>query len=115
LAKGSKLMGHVTDVQAKTKDNHNSYVGFAFDHALLKDGRQVPVQATMRSMSAPASVSAASNTDDTMSGGMQGGGARGGSPGLAGAAPGSARGATSATRAAGGTTPRPVRDGRVRG
>jgi len=32
LPKGSKLVGHVTDVQAKSHDNHDSHVAFAFDH-----------------------------------------------------------------------------------
>jgi hypothetical protein len=65
LPKGSKLVGHVTDVQAKSHDNHDSHLAFAFDHAVLKDGREVPVHATMQSLSAPAAM-AAGSSDDTM-------------------------------------------------
>ncbi|MGA7352228.1 MAG: hypothetical protein WBX06_13785, partial [Acidobacteriaceae bacterium] len=81
LPKGSKLVGQVTDVQAKSHDNHDSHVAFAFDHAVLKDGREVPVQAMMRSIAAPAPLAASTGSDDMMAagGGMQGGGgARGG-------------------------------------
>jgi hypothetical protein len=65
LPKGSKLVGHVTDVQAKSHDIHDSHLAFAFDHAVLKDGREVPVHATMQSLSAPAAM-AASSSDDMM-------------------------------------------------
>jgi hypothetical protein len=79
LPKGSKLVGHVTDVQAKSHDNHDSHLAFAFDHAVSKDGREVPVQAMMRSISVPTPVS---SPDDMMAGGgLQGGGARAGAPG----------------------------------
>jgi len=90
LPKGSKLVGHVTDVQAKSHDNHDSHVAFAFDHAVLKDGHEVPVQTMMRSIAAPAPMAASTGSDDLMAGaggggGMQGGGgARGGGGGVGG-------------------------------
>jgi len=65
LPKGSKLVGHVTDVQAKSHDNRDSHLAFAFDRAVLKDGREVPVRATMQSLSAPAAM-AANSSDDMM-------------------------------------------------
>ncbi|MGB9032861.1 MAG: hypothetical protein WCC27_22250, partial [Acidobacteriaceae bacterium] len=73
LPKGSKLVGHVTDVRAKSHDNHDSHIAFAFDHAVLKDGREVPVQAMMRSIAAPAPIAASTGADDMMAagGGMQ--------------------------------------------
>lgn len=99
LPKGSKIVGHVTDAQAKSKDNHDGHVTFAFDRAVLKDGREVPILAMMHSISAPAPVAAASGSDDMMAGagagsGMARGGAGGGG-GLAGNGP-AVRGATSA-------------------
>ncbi len=104
LPKGSRLVGHVTDVQAKSHDNHDSHLAFAFDHAVTKDGRQVPIQAMMRSISAPAPLAASSGTDDMMAagGGGQmarggGGGGGGGGVGLANAASGTVRGATGIT------------------
>ncbi len=98
LPKGSRLVGHVTDVQAKSHDNHDSHLAFAFDHAVMKDGQQVPIQAMMRSISAPAPLAASSGTDDMMAAGgggpMARGGGGGGGVGLANVASGTVRGAT---------------------
>jgi hypothetical protein len=111
LPRGSRLVGHVTDAEAKSHDNRDSRLAFDFDHAVLKDGRDVPIHATMRSISAPAPVASAGGSDDLFAGGgmqgggMAGGGARGGlgggavgggssnSPGLANSASGVVRGA----------------------
>jgi hypothetical protein len=93
LPKGSKLVGHVTDVQAKSHDNHDSHVAFAFDRAVSKDGHEVPVQAMMRSISVPAPMPTASSPDDMMGGGGRPGGPAGGA-GLAASAPGAAHNAT---------------------
>jgi hypothetical protein len=84
LPKGSRLVGHVTEVEAKSHDNHDSHLAFAFDHAVMKDGRDIPIHAMMRSISAPASTASAGGSDDLFAGGgMQGGGggARGGAIG----------------------------------
>jgi len=92
LPKGSKLVGHVTEVEARSKENHDGRVAFAFDHALLKDGREVPLNAMVRSLAAPAPMASASGSDDMMAGGgMQ---APGGGGGLVGAGAGTVRGAT---------------------
>lgn len=99
LPKGSKLVGHVTDVQAKSHDNHDSHLAFAFDHAVLKDGRELPIQVMTRAIAAPASVAASTGSDDMMGagGGAGGSGPRaggGGGVGLANSAGGTVRGAT---------------------
>jgi len=106
IPKGSRLVGHVTEVQAKSHDNHDSHLAFAFDHAVLKDGREVPIHAWMRSLSAPAPMASTSGSDDLMAGsGMQGGGGGGsrgggglvgggGGVGMANNASGTVRGAT---------------------
>jgi hypothetical protein len=38
VPKDTKVIGHVTDAQARTKEQKESEVGIAFDHAVLKDG-----------------------------------------------------------------------------
>lgn len=114
LPKGSHLVGHVTQVQPKSRENHDASIAFAFDHAVLRDGQQIPIHAVMQSISAPAPVYAASSSDDRMSspamggpgmgaptaggGTMRGGGSTGG---LLGGAGGAVRGAAGA---AGGLT-----------
>ncbi len=39
VPKGSKLIGHVTEVKAHSKDQATSELGIAFDHAVLKSAR----------------------------------------------------------------------------
>jgi hypothetical protein len=99
LPKGSRLIGHVTGVQPTSHQNHDGQLAFAFDHAVLHDGRQIPIRATMQSISVLALT--ASGSDDRMAGDTGdgslapgGGMVRGGGPqGLVGSAPGGANGA----------------------
>jgi hypothetical protein len=44
LPKDTKVMGHVTEAQARSKDQKQSQVGIAFDRAMFKDGEtQLPM------------------------------------------------------------------------
>jgi hypothetical protein len=43
IPRGSKIIGHVTVAQARTKEQPVSAVGIFFDHAVLKDGHDVPL------------------------------------------------------------------------
>jgi hypothetical protein len=63
LPKGSKIVGRVTQAQARSKEQHESQLGVAFDHAILKDGTQVPVAFAIQAMSS--SQAAASIADDS--------------------------------------------------
>jgi len=67
VPKGSKLIGHVTEVKAHSKDQPTSELGIAFDHAVLKNGTEMPlilgIQAIGRSQ-----ASAAALEDDSMTG-----------------------------------------------
>ena len=40
IPRGSKIVGHVTEVKAREKGQAESAVGVVFDHAVLKDGSQ---------------------------------------------------------------------------
>lgn len=71
LPKGSRLIGHVTEVQAKSRAQHDGQLAFSFDHALLRNGREVPIHAIMQSVSAPAPLTA---SDDMMGDGSMGAG-----------------------------------------
>ena len=98
VPRGSKLIGHVTEAKARGNGEAESTLGIAFDKAVLKNGQEVPLQASIRAISA----AAAKEDDDAMSGGLQsagaanagGGGANarggvlGGAAGTIGAAPG---------------------------
>jgi hypothetical protein len=71
IPKGSKLVGHLTEVKAHSKDQETSELGIAFDHAILKNGTEMPlalgIQAIGRSQ-----ASAAAMADDTMAPGSTG-------------------------------------------
>ena len=72
IPKGSKLIGKVTEAKAAGNGQSDSQVGIAFDHAVLKDGRQVPMAASIQAISS--SQAAASAADDSlMTGGDVGG------------------------------------------
>jgi len=71
IPKGSKLVGHVTEAKAQSKQQATSELGIAFDHAILKNGEEVPlslgIQAIGRSQAAATAVE-----DDTMATGNSG-------------------------------------------
>lgn len=104
LRKGTQLIGHVTEAQARTKANAESSVGIVFDEAVMKKGQEVPFHAAIQALAAAQSTSAASLDNDMMEpsgapmgpgGGAMGGGVVGGGVmGGAGSAVGSAAGAT---------------------
>jgi hypothetical protein len=84
LPRGTKLVGKVTDVSAKSKENKNAHLAFNLDHAVLKNGQNVPVRAALTSVTVPAQ-----NVDMPMS---AGGGAPGG-----GSSPGGSNGGASSS------------------
>lgn len=59
LPKGTHLIGHVTEVSRETKAHKTSHLAFAFDHAVLRNGREVPIHAVLQSISAPAPMMSA--------------------------------------------------------
>ncbi len=50
IPKGSKIMGHVTDVQAHDQTNPNSKVAIQFDQAELKGGQTMPIKSVLQSV-----------------------------------------------------------------
>lgn len=89
VPKGSRLVGHVTEVQAHGNSSQDSRLGIQFDRAELKGGQSVAMQTTIQSVAPPANaVSAVSmdSSDDVgtlggahaMGGGRSGGGLLGG-------------------------------------
>ena len=104
IPRGSRLIGHVTDAKAKAKGDSESALGIAFDHAVLKNGQQVPLNASIKAIAAAANSTSASMGDDALAGnsslGSQAAGnvspAEGGGGGLLGGAGRTVGGATSA-------------------
>jgi hypothetical protein len=84
LHKGSKLIGHVTEAQARSKENAESKLGIVFDKAVLKGGQELAFNGAIQALAPPAqnSLSAAADESANMAGsGMARGGNMGGSRG----------------------------------
>lgn len=106
LRRGTKLIGHVTQAQAKANGQANSELGIIFDRAEVKGGQSLSLQAAIQAL-APAAH--ASNDDAAMSdvgtspsvNPAGGGGGMGSGPGAGGALGGVGNTVGGATREAG--------------
>jgi len=85
--RGAKVIGHVTQVQARTKEHPKSELGLLFDHLALKDGSQVPVVLILQAISARnTAAQLLTPSDPSMQGPMNAAGMPGrtGNPGILG-------------------------------
>lgn len=104
LEKGTRLIGKVTDVQAKLADQKASRLAFMFDRAVLRNGSVIPIRATVMSLAAPAAMSASAEDGSEMGAGagpapvsaMASSGGRASGGGLLGGGGGAVRGAGNA-------------------
>lgn len=86
IPKNSKVVGHVTQIQARSKEHSESEVAIAFDRLVINDGGEIPLSASIQAVAAPETAPAGENQQaGSMSGGMTSGG-RGSSNGVAGRA-----------------------------
>jgi hypothetical protein len=53
VPKDTKVLGHVTEAQARTKEQPESRVGIAFDHAVVKGKGDVPLPMSIQAIIAP--------------------------------------------------------------
>jgi hypothetical protein len=72
IPKGSKLVGHVTEVKAQTKEQATSELGIAFDRAVLKNGTEIPLAMSIQAIGR-SQASAAAMADDATATGSAGG------------------------------------------
>jgi len=61
LPKDTKVIGHVTEAQARNKEQKESEVGIAFDHAVMKNGGDVTLPMSIQAIIAPPSANTANN------------------------------------------------------
>jgi hypothetical protein len=111
LPKGSKIIGKVTQAQARAKGQDESQLGIAFDHAILKDGSQMPVSFAIQAVGNSESAASAAAADDSAmmagnAGGMAtgSGSAAGSRGGLVGGVGSTAGGVANTTGSAAGST-----------
>lgn len=71
VPKGSKLIGHVTEVKAH-KEQGDSQLGIAFDHAILKNGTEMPLSLTIQAIGRSSANAAAAMPDDVTTSGSAG-------------------------------------------
>src|SRR5882762_10434762 len=78
LKNGTRLVGHVTEAQARTKEQAQSQLGIVFDHALTNNGQEIPLNASIQALAAArSSVDAAAGSDDIVASGAGMGSASG--------------------------------------
>jgi hypothetical protein len=60
IPRGSKLIGHVTQCKARSKEEKESALGILFDKAVWKSGQQIPLNVTIQALAAAQSATLAS-------------------------------------------------------
>src|ERR1700722_3576150 len=60
VSKDTKMVGHVTEAQPRTKERKESEIGITFDHALTKTG-ETNLPMSIQAIVAPANMSSPSN------------------------------------------------------
>jgi hypothetical protein len=53
IPRNTKIVGHVTDAKAHSKESPDSKIEIAFDRMLMKDGRELPLPASIQAMGKP--------------------------------------------------------------
>lgn len=53
IPKDTRIVGHVTQVQARNKEQHESQLGITFDRAVMKDGDSLTLPASIQAVIAP--------------------------------------------------------------
>jgi hypothetical protein len=107
VPKGTRLLGRVTEARAKEKGESDSALGIAFDKAVLKDGREVPLPLSIQALAVTQARASAAMEADSMMGGpamSTGGHASGGLLGGATAPVGAVAGTATNTLGSAGTT-----------
>jgi hypothetical protein len=79
MPRNTRVMGHVTSVKAHSKESPDSMVGISFDRLIMKDGREMPLQALLQAVGPPLNAfSAGGGAPVAPVGPGSGGGAPGG-------------------------------------
>lgn len=62
VPKDTKVIGHVTQAQARTKTQKESEIGIAFDHEVMKNGSAVELPMSIQAIIAPPTQNAGNNS-----------------------------------------------------
>jgi hypothetical protein len=80
IPKDTRIVGHVTEAQGRSKEQKESQLGITFDHAVLKEGGDVPLPASIQAVIVPPSQNP-DNAGSSAGGGAPSQAPSGGSPG----------------------------------
>src|SRR5258705_4507463 len=105
IPNNTKLVGHVTRASARAKGDTDSVLAVQFDRAVLKDGREMPLQVALQAMAPDQGTPAVSGDDLQPMGNIEGGAAEAGAAGNRGTVGGAVGGAASGAAS---TVPRTV-------
>ena len=80
IPRNTKIVGHVTEAKAHSKESPDSSLGLAFDRITMKDGRELQMQASVQAIGRPLQSAAmpGSSAPAPSAGGMPAGGPSGG-------------------------------------
>ncbi len=67
IPKGSRLLGHVTEVRSRAKGEANSELGIIFDQAVLKNGQQIPLHTVIQAIGSSQTSASSNGVGDTIS------------------------------------------------
>lgn len=63
IPRGAKIVAHVIDARPRTKPVSESIVEIAFDRIIIKNGREIPLKATIQAVGVPIPTSVPANID----------------------------------------------------
>jgi hypothetical protein len=64
VRKGTRLVGHITEASARSKDHAESTLGVVFDRAVLHKGQEMPLHLSIQALAAAATATSANFGDD---------------------------------------------------
>ena len=64
VTKDTKVLGHVTEAQARNKEQKESQVGIAFDHAVMKNGGDMQIPMSIQAVIGPMNPNANGNNNN---------------------------------------------------
>jgi hypothetical protein len=105
VAKDTKVLGHVTEAQAHSKEQKESQVGIAFDRAVEKNGNEMQLPMSIQAIIGPENNGPQNNSAEAAPPNSAPTASAGGSSGRPGAMGGSAPMPTPTPSAGGGNTP----------
>jgi hypothetical protein len=65
VPRGTRIVGHIIDARSRTRDTPDSRIELSFDQIVLKNGREIPLKASIQALGAPIQTLATSYNEST--------------------------------------------------